>query len=99
MSVEEFPLVLPEEVREDALDEVKAIGETVSLEEGASDFSVRQLDKAVRKLLQLLLGARGLRPRFKSSIEKLDEGRERELVHVIHLEKVAEDHEQIAANH
>ena len=98
-TVEEFPLVWSKHAWEHALDEVQAVGQPVGLEKRTADLRVAQPDQTVAQLFELLLDVGSLGLGLEGAVEKLDEAREGELIHVVHLEQVAEDHKEVAANH
>lgn len=95
---EELPFVLVEEEREHTFDKVHAVGKAVSLEQRPAYLAVAEPDEAVRKHLELLLGAGCLGLGVEGPVEEFDEGGQRELVHVVHLDQVAENHKQVGAD-
>lgn len=92
---EELPLVLAKQVREDTLHELQAVSEAIRLEQRATDLRETEFDKAVLQVRQLLLGGRRVRFCLERSLEELDEAGERELVHVVDLDELTNDHEQV----
>lgn len=88
-----------EETGVHALDEVHRIGQSVCFEQRAAYLGVAQFDQAVGQLGQLLLGGGRSGLDLQGPLEQADEGGQRELVHVVHLDQVAEHHEEVAADH
>ena len=77
---------------------MQTVRQSVGLKQRSTDLGEGQLDERVGKLLKLLLGISGLRPGIQCPVEELDEGGKRKLVHIVHLEQVTEDHEEVGTN-
>ena len=86
-------------MREDTLDEVQAVGQAICLEQRPSNLRVTQSDQTVAQLLQLLLNVSSLGLGLQSTVKQLNEACQGELIHIVHLEQVTEDHEKVATDH
>ena len=77
---------------------MKTVCKTIRLEQRSSNLWEAQSNQTVRKMIKLFFNWACLRFSLKSSFEELDKWGKRELIHVIDLYQISNDHEKIRTN-